>query len=332
MMSHLLKNLMQMNGYHAPAGDGDGGGGFVDRGDDFPGAGTADADTTTNDEAAGNTADAASPGDDQAPEGKETEAKATETDDPPRDDKGRFIPKDRFDEAVRKERGEKEELARRLKEYQDRDAQTQLSADFTEAQKAVKDMIKQHTSLLADGELDKAANLMEQILELKEAIAERKAELKAASAKNTAKEEMRYEAVLDKIESTYPALNPDAPEFDVDVVKDVQALMSGLMQTQRMSSAEALQKAVSTLLGKPKKDEAPPNAGKAADLGLRRKEDAVKKALDAKSKQPASTKDVGIDHDKEGGALDASAVMKMTWDEFVKLPESKLSELRGDFV
>ncbi|TFH39935.1 MAG: hypothetical protein E4H01_17415 [Lysobacterales bacterium] len=58
----------------------------------------------------------------------------------------------------------------------------------------------------------------------------------------------------------------------------------------------------------------------------------MKKAIDAKNKQPASTGSVGKDHDKEGGPLDAAAVMKMSWDEFVALPESKLSEMRGDFV
>jgi hypothetical protein len=69
-----------------------------------------------------------------------------------------------------------------------------------------------------------------------------------------------------------------------------------------------------------------------AESGLRRKEEAVKKALEAKNKQPASTNAMGVDHDKTGGPLDSSAVMKMSYDEFVKLPESKLSELRGDFV
>lgn len=263
---------------------------------------------------------------------EEPEVKAEEPEETPRDTKGKFIPKDRFDEAVRKERSEKEEYARRLKEFEEKEAQRVVSADFAEAQKQVKEMIKQHTSLLADGELEKAADLMEKILEMKENMAEAKAESKAMAAKNAAKEEVRYDALVAKLEADYPMINPDAEEFDRVMVKRVQAYMTGLMQTERLSPSQALKQAVDDLLGQPKKDDPAPAAAKAEELGVRRKEEAVKKAMDAKTKQPASTNGVGIDHDKEGGALDASAVMKMSWDEFVKLPDAKLAELRGDFV
>lgn len=305
----------------------------VDRGDDFnptPDASDAAQQNTAADTAADDVkADAASDA-----KSDEVEAKAdTKADDEEtkRDDKGRFIPKDRFDEAVRKERSEKEQLQAKLKELEDKEAQRAVAANFEEANKQIKEMIKKHTSLLADGELDKASDLMEKILEMKEEIAERKAEAKAMTAKDQAKEEVRYDALVAKLEADYPQINPDAEEFDKSTVRKVQALMTGLMQTDRLSPSKALQEAVETILGAAKKVDTTTQQ-KAEDLGMRRKEDAVKKALDAQKKQPASTKDVGIDHDKTGGALDASAVMKMSWDEFVKLPESKLAEMRGDFV
>ena len=263
-------------------------------------------------------------------EEEQVEAKAEE-EERPRDEKGKFIPKERFDEAVRKERSEKEAVAARLKEYEEREAQRNVAADFAEANKAVKEMIKQHTSLLADGELDKASDLMEKILELKEEISERKAAARADQAKTAAKEEVRYDALVAKLEADYPAINPDAEEFDRAAVRKVQAYMTGLMQSERMSPSAALKEAVDTILGATKKPDVTAEK-KAEDLGVRRKEQAVAKAMDAKTKQPASTKDVGIDSDKIGGALDASAVMKMSWDEFVKLPDSKLAEMRGDFV
>lgn len=316
-MNELLKALMNRNGYMAPAGE-DGaaaGGGSADRGDSLNLPDTKVEDT--------------------APEPK-AEEKAEEKDEDKeettaRDDKGRFIPKERFDEAVKKERGEKEELARRLKAFEDREAQNKVADDFAQAQKLVKDMIKQHTSLLADGEIDKAADLMEKILDLKEAVSERKAESRAMSAKDQAKEEVRYDATVAKLESDYPQINPEHEDFDKTAVKRIQALMTGLIQNERMSASKALVEAVETIMGKPKKDDAPAK-DKADEMGMRRKEEAVKKAVEASKKQPASTKDVGLDHDKEGGPLDASAVMKMSWDEFIKLPDAKLSELRGDFV
>lgn len=301
----------------------------VDRGDEFtPTPETAEVDKAEESKASEAEVEAKAEDTEAKPE---AEAKAEDEEEKPRDDKGRFIPKDRFDEAVRKERGEKEVLAARLKELEDKEAQRNVAADFAEANKHVKEMIKQHTSLLADGELEKAADLMEKILEVKEEISERKAAARADQAKTQAKEEVRYDALVAKMEADYPQINPDAEEFDKDSVRKVQAYMSGLMQTEKMSPSQALKEAVETILGSTKKVDTTTQQ-KAEDLGMRRKESAVKKALDAKEKQPASTKDVGLDHDKQGGALDASAVMKMSWDEFVKLPENKLAEMRGDFV
>lgn len=328
-MPEVLKFLFQQNGYMAPAGDDGadtGGTGTVDRGDDF---------TPTDDDAPAAKADAAADKGDEKLEQDDdkADAKADDKDakdeDQPRDEKGKFIPKSRFDEAVRKERDAKDALARQLQEYKEREAQSKVTEDYAAAQKVVKDMIKQHTSLLADGELDKASDLMEKILEMKEEMAERKAEAKANYAKESAKEEMRYDSLVARLENDYPQINPDAEEFDAEAVKKVQAYMAGLMQTQRMSSTQALKEAVETLMTK---KQAPKADTKAEDLGMRRKEAAVQKAMDAKSKQPASTKDVGVDHDKNGGPMDASAIQKLSWEEFVKLPDSKLSEMRGDFV
>lgn len=304
----------------------------VDRGDDFTPTGPDAVAGVVEDDQKVDEA-LAKVTDDQPEEKAEekVEAKAEEEGEKPRDDKGRFIPKDRFDEAVRKERAEKEALASRLKEFEEKEAQRAVAADFEEANKQVKEMIKKHTSLLADGELDKASDLMEKILEMKEEISERKAAARADQAKNAAKEEVRYDALVAKLEADYPQINPDAEEFDKASVRKVQAYMQGLMQTERLSPSAALKEAVETILGSTRKTDTTA-AQKAEDLGVRRKESAVAKAMDAKAKQPASTKSVGVDHDKTGGALDASAVMKMSWDEFVKLPDAKLAEMRGDFV
>lgn len=322
-MNSVLKALLIRGGFGlaAEAGDDGSAGGAVDRGDNLntDPAPTTDPDTST---------DTTTDPDETDPE-KSADPDADS--DPAKKADDKFIPKNRFDEAVQKERSAKEEYARRLKEFEDKEAQRNVAADFAEAQKVVKDMIKQHTTLLADGELDKAADLMEKILELKEEISERKAEAKALTAKDQAKEEVRYDALVAKLEADFPQINPDAEEFDTAVVRRVQAMMSGLMQTERMSAPQALKEAVDIVIGLPKKEDAGAKQ-KAEDLGMRRKEEAVKKAMDAKSKQPASTNGVGVDHDKTGGALDSSAVMKMSYDEFVKLPDSKLAELRGDHV
>ncbi len=332
-MNHRLMQLLTHAGYmnEADAGEGGGsGGGTVDRGDDFaptgPDAGEGEVATGEGEVKAAGEGEGEGNAD---PENKAASADAEDDTDRARDSKGKFIPKERFDEAVRKERAEKEEYQRRVKEFEEREQQRAVSADLVEAQKQVKALVKQHTDLLLDGEAEKAAALMEQILELKEAISDHKAEAKAVTAKEQAKEEMRYDALVAKLETDYPEINPEADEFDRASVKKVQAYMTGLMQTERMSPSQALRDAVETILGARKVEK---QAASKEDLGMRRKEDAVRKALETKEKQPPSTKSVGKDHDKQGGPLDAAAVMKMNYDEFVKLPESKLAEMRGDFV
>jgi len=110
----------------------------LDRGDDFIPTGV-DAPVT-------NEAPVAPPEEERLEEQVTEAAKPeAEEEERPRDDKGRFIPKDRFDEAVRKERTEKEALANRLREYEAREQQQAVANDFAEANKAVKEMIKQHT-------------------------------------------------------------------------------------------------------------------------------------------------------------------------------------------
>ena len=284
----------------------------VDRGDEFdPFAETVAEETT-----------------EAAPEAEVEEVEAA-AEEPERDDKGHLIPKDRFDEAVRKERSEKEQLAARLKAYEERDAQRAQAADLDGAMQQVRELVKQHTNLLADGELDKASEVMENIINLQADMAAYRAESVANNAKDRAKQEVQYDAVVSRLETDYPVINPDSDAFDEQVVRKVQAYMTGLIQNERMAPSRALEEAVTTLL--PKSDPTPPLAD-VNETGMRRKEAAVQKNLDARAKQPASTKDVGLDHDKEGGSLDASAVAKMSWEEFVKLPEDKLANMRGDFV
>jgi len=248
----------------------------------------------------------------------------------------KFIPKDRFDEAVQRERAEKERVAAQLAELQKREADRAVAADMTKASAQIKDMIKEHTKMLADGELDQASDLMGDILQLQSDMADYRSRAYADQGRTAAKSEMQYDAVVAKLEMDYPEINPDNTDvFDRDAVRKVQAYMTGLMQMDNMSASKALQESVATILGAKRAKENLTDDAKrkaAEDLGMRRKEAAVTKAVDAQGRQPAALKDVGKDHDKEGGSLDAAAVMKMSWDEFIKLPEDKLSQMRGDHV
>lgn len=306
----------------------------VDRGDDFVPTEPAAAAPQVEDDTSGEDIDTEIEETEDDTETEDETLGASEQND--RDEKGRFIPKDRFDEAVKRERDEKERLASRLAEIEKREADRAISADMQQASAKIKEMIKEHTQLLSDGELDKASELMGNILELQSDMADRRSQAYADRGRSQAKSEIQYDSVVARLELEYPEINPENVEmFDREAVRKVQAYMTGLMQMDNMTPSKALQESVSTILGAKRAAEdrsADSKAKEAEDLGMRRKEAAVTKAMKAKNQQPADIKEVGKDHDREGGALDASAVMKMSWEEFVKLPESELSKMRGDHV
>jgi hypothetical protein len=273
-----------------------------------------------------------------AEEGVETEAAAAETTDDGqvRDDKGRFIPKERFDEAVQRERREKEIAVQRMQVLEQEKADREVAADMQQASARLFELTKEHTQLISDGDLDKAAEKMQELLNLQSDMAEHRAMAMAQQSGAQTKSEIQYDAVVAKLEIDYPEINPDnTDQFDREAVRRVQAYMTGLIQIDGIAPSAALQEAVGTILGAKRAEQQQSEASKAKEaeeLGVRRKEAAVTKAVEARGKQPANTTETGKDHDTEGGSLDAAAVMKMDWEEFVNLPESKLSELRGDHV
>lgn len=284
----------------------------VDRGDDY----VPPEETTKVDEAL------------KEPEKKAEEAPKSPEKKVESDEESHMVPRVRMKEAVDKERTKAEAAAQRAAELEERLSAQTTSQDITEAQKIVREMIKQRNSHLGDGELDKATEIDGKIFELQEAIAERKAEIKLAQSQSAAVETMKYDTIVERLELEHPQLNPDnEDEYDQEIVDELKALMIGYQQSQRLSAAQALQKAAKRVFGGLK---TPPKEDKGLEEGAKRKEAAVEKNLDAAKKQPASTKDVGLDHDKKGGGLDAKTVMNMKYEEFSKLGDDVLSRLRGD--
>jgi hypothetical protein len=301
----------------------------VDRGDELPEE-VLEAETPTIDELELSPEEQLELGlapEEEAPEEEEEEEEEAQ---------GPLIPKTRFDEAVGRERAEKERLASQLAALEKRDADRAVAQDMQKASAQIKTMIKEHTQMLADGELDKASDLMGDILQLQSDMADYRSQAYADQGRSQAKSEIQYDAVVARLEMEYPEINPDNVDgFDSEAVRKVQAYMTGLQTNEKMSPSKALQEAVATILGAKRAMEGQSDDARrraADELGVRRKEAAVTKGLDANRRQPANLKDVGKDHDREGGVLDAAAVMKLPYAEFEKLSDEKLSQLRGDLV
>jgi hypothetical protein len=251
-----------------------------------------------------------------------------EQEEPERDEKGKFVPRERMKEAVEKERERTAAASARAKELEDRLSAQTTSQDIVEAQKIVRDFIKQRNSFLGDGELDKASEVDAKIFELQEAIAERKAEIKAESSKIQAVETMKYDTIVERLENEHPELNPDADEYDDDLAMEMRALMRGYQTELKLTPAQALTRAAKRMF--PPSAAAEEKPDKTAETGMRRKKEATEKNLTAAKQIPATTKDTGLDHDKKGGGLDTKTVMNMNYEEFSKLGDDVLSRLRGD--
>lgn len=238
------------------------------------------------------------------------------------------VPQSRMKEAVEKERDRAKALQAQIDELNGKLAAQTTSQDIESAQKTVKDLIKARNSHLGDGELDKAGEIDAQIFELQGAIAERKAEIKAERSQSQAVETMKYDTIVERLETEHAELNPDDEAYDEDVAMELRALMRGYQTELKLSASQALTRAAKRMF--PPAAKAEIKEDKSAEEGLRRKAEATERNLDASKKQPASTKEVGLDHDKKGGGLDAKTVMGLPYKEFVKIGDDVLSKIRGD--
>lgn len=291
------------------------------------------------------------------PEEKEPEPKDPELkdDDQPRGPDGKFakkddgqpsdqrIPKARFDEAVNKERERAEAAERRLAELEARltksePAKPTVDPRTTEVDTLDSKIVELHAKrdgFLADGNAEKASELLREIRgeerKLMRLEAEMIAEEKAGRATSQASEESLVDSVVATLESTYEVLRKGSETYNERMIDLVVAEQQRLMSTERMSPSKALLKAgndIMELVGQRKAgDEA-----KGEDAKEARRKEALAKNLDTAKRQPGSLKDVGIDSNAAGAKSVNLEVDKMTDKEFGALSEEQLAKMRGDFV
>jgi hypothetical protein len=353
-MSILLKHLLTP--YMAPAGDdgsdNGGGGGSVDRGDDFTPTDEGEGDAGSADK--GEASDEGEGGD------------ADEGDDPPRDKKGRFtkgdaadedegdegdegkdadkggakgkkaimIPKGRFDEARSKHREREQALQARIEALEKQSQREAQTDDVKKLNDEIETLESDYSKALTDGKADKAQELMKAIRLKERRVVEIETSYKSAQAKELAVEEFKLDSLVSKLEADFPQLNPDSDEYSQEVVDEIGILRKGF-ENGGLASSQALAKAAKYVLGAAQKktDDEPERRGLGADgkdKGADRRQKQLKKNLDAAGKQPPRMDDAGVDSSKKGGGVDAKSVNRMTEEEFAALPESTKSRLRGD--
>lgn len=339
-MSTLMRTLLRR--YQSPANDDgsdlpggeDYGDDFVPTGDDADDAGTRKAAAGdegqstegSGEEGADEELRAAAEGDGDGEEDK----KNTGT---PRTGKGKFIPLDRHEKLLRKERARREEAEAQLQQSRAGREMASINEDLSKVEDELVTMEEKYNDLLAEGDTKGAAQLMTQIRRKNAELNTVTAQQRDAEVMARAVEKVRYDEALDRIEEAYPELDPDSDEYDEDTYQDVVDLMQA-GQRRGLSPTKALQRAVARVMG------ADTSAQKRAttatprvdedDVAARRKGAAVRRNLDAAKRTPPATHRVGAGNDAAGGALTAKAVMAMSEEEFAKLSEKDLAKLRGD--
>lgn len=335
-MNELLKRMLGFGGYmnEADAGEGGGaGGGAVDRGDDYAPAGIDDkpTDEKVEDEKV------------EDDEKVEEDEDKTEEDEQPRNKDGKFakkdpvIPKARFDEVNRKAREREAALQARIAELEKQATKEVAVQDAAKLEKEVEDLEEEYQKLLDDGKTDKAKEVMRQIRLKERQIVTMEAEHKSERARVQAIEQLKFDNLVEKLESEYPVLNPDSDAFDEVKVEEVVFLRQSF-ERSGLSSTAALAKAVKYVLGDAQKkpeakedDEARDGIGSKKKVDERRKEQ-IKKNIDAATKQPPKLGEAGMDSNKKGGGIDSSNVNDMTEEEFNALPAATKARLRGDII
>lgn len=305
---------------------GDAGGG-ADRGDDF---------TPTDD-----AADIAPEPEKKEPESAaEEDASSTQAEDATEPEKAKDdakprgkrgpIPLDRHEAILGKARAREEQYQARIKELEEQQARLKITEDVAQAEGKLAEMEEKYAQLLADGELKEAAKTRAEMRAMERALYQAEVRQEAARAKDQAKEEIRYDTTISQLEAMYPQLVPDGDEYDADAVAEVLALHKGLM-AQGLPPSTSIQRAVKYVLGAPS-SKGESTGDVTGERGLQRTQQQKAKNAQAAQRQPASTAQVGLDSDKMGGPVTEKSVMKMSQEDFAKLPEELLAKMRGDFV
>lgn len=249
------------------------------------------------------------------------------------------IPLARHKEVLEKERTVREGLERELAKYQKGAVVAEVSADITKLETSVGELEAKYNELISDGKTAEATKVMSDIRRTERELTEMKSDLKVEAATARAIETTRYFAALERVEASYPALNPDHEDYDPAVFAEVVE-MKEAYQLKGYTPTQALQKAVAKELGAAtaKQKDAVTVAPRvdatdaAALAAAARKKAAVDKTVATVEKTPPSTAKVGLPSDAAGGGLNAKALMSMDQESFSKVPEEVLARERGDIL
>ena len=267
---------------------------------------------------------------DDAEDSADGDAEASDedaADDPEGEDKPKpiMIPKARFDEAARKAKDKADALQAKLDKLESQHEKEVVDTDLATLETEIETLEDEWTAELLEGELDKAKAVQKQIRTKRKLLNTKMLTQQSQQTGNAAIEQIRFDHQLAEVEARYPQLNPDHADVNVDLINEVNEMMS-MYTAGGFTHTKALQKAVYYVI---RDEDAEPTKDPAIEKSKRgqKARKAVSKA--AKQSPPDITK-AGRDSDKGGKGDGLPDVTKMSPEQFAKLSDAELAKLRGD--
>lgn len=244
-----------------------------------------------------------------------------------------MLPKSRFDavnQRYREEQARREALEARLAEMEKQTGVQEV--DNTPQQDAqLAEIDKQIAEALADGEVDKVASLMGQQRALQSQIFESKLAAANTTASAQTIENMKFDLLLDQVESVRPELKVGAEEYDeaksIETVELVEAF-----QARGYNLPDALERALGYVYPEgwrnAQQSTQTTSEAPAPAPAPEKKQTDTQKNLTAMKSQPPAMK--AGEPSSAAGLQTKINPMDLSDDEFSKLTEAELAELRGD--
>ncbi len=154
-----------------------------------------------------------------------------------------MVPRAWFEDALRNERTWLKEAHVRIRELEQFGSRWTYEDEKASEERLINNL-RQYANLLTDGEIEKATDMHINIFRNIESRNMRRAESAAKQAVALLREELNFQKAVRDIEDDFPPLSPHHPDFDVQVISDIRALVRGYQIELGISPSDALRRAV----------------------------------------------------------------------------------------
>lgn len=270
--------------------------------------------------------------DEELDEDEEDASEEEATDDEEDEDSGaksKAVPYKRFRQVNQARRDAEQKLAEveeRLASQKRDDLNNTEKSQAKQLSDRIDNLYVEVEKARATGEYESAAKLQRELDGLKNKISVAQSRFLAREESVRAANENAYDATVTQLETVEPRLDPDHDDFDRSLTQKIEKLTARLEKSGN-TPHEALREAAELVLGynpfkaRPEKVEAAKG-----EKGKGRKEETVRRNAETSRKQPSDTSD---NYDDKRTKIN---VAELTDEEYNALPESKLKQLRGDYL